>query len=87
MKKKKGLLPIPLELQDTLEISLVGNPKKSSLILRQIKELLVYTPNLLRFSVGDGTVELTGTDLACSVFWNGSFRIIGCIQRIEISRK
>ena len=84
MKRKKKAPEFFGEIQDNLEISLVGNAKKSSVIIRQIEKVLVFKQDVMRFSVRGGEVELSGEDLGCSVFWNRAFRVTGRIARIDI---
>ena len=87
MKRKKKAPEFFGEIRDSLEITLVGNPKKSSVIIRQIEKVLVFKQDVMRFSVRGGEVELSGEDLGCSVFWNRAFRITGRIARIEIQER
>ena len=87
MKRKRKIPEIMTESIDSLEISLVGSARKSSVIIRQIKNILVFKPDTIRFSVYGGEVELNGSALNCSVFWNHSFRITGHITRIDILEK
>jgi hypothetical protein len=84
MKRKKKASELPLGRREGLDVSLIGNVKKSSIIIRQVEKVLVFTPNVIRFSVDGGEVELSGAGLDCSVFWNRAFRITGRITRIDI---
>ena len=84
MKRKKHVAVFPAELKDELEITLIGNVKKSSIIIRQIEGVLNFTPEKISFSVKGGVLELVGSHLTCSVFQNGAFRISGQIRKLDI---
>ena len=87
MKIKKHPVDFLTDLRDDLEISLVGNASKSSVIIRQILEVLIFSPEVMRFSLRNGAIEVRGSELSCAVFCNRSFRITGHIQMIGIMEK